>query len=358
MLPQLVMGNRDMLSSPYSLVEINHILAITDSLLDCDEHQLLKLAHDPDIAVLFEDKCRHKLSQSSDLIELIKLVDTTLDELFTTRPFNRNHFLAHLFISYFQKGLVINTDSVSQVGAWHILHACVKELRSASRMTNEAIEGVFLGFIGQLIKNHYSEAAKAIHQLLYLGHKIAVSKKCGMGTANTARIIGSSLLQGLKLIGRIAPEDLAQEFNLMAKVTEVLLTHKLFTKPFDSENYAMWSLPKGPFLSIQAAILGELADPRARSLFTLYPSEMVSAQTRLANVSQSGSLVPSSSSSSSEVDEMTNQLSSFSLVTPRTLVAQFEMKRKKGEEDNEKKDDKVKDKKKRRATLSEGSKKK
>ncbi|MGE3318975.1 MAG: hypothetical protein AB7I18_06725 [Candidatus Berkiella sp.] len=360
-----------MLSGPYSLVEVNHILAITESLLDCDEKMLLKLPHDSEMAALFDEKCRDQLSQSCDLKALIKLADTTLVELFVTRPFNRNHLLAHLFTSYFQKGLVINTDSLSQVAAWHILHACVKELRSAPRMTNDAVEGVFLGFIGQLIKNHHGETAKAIHQLLYLGQKIAASKACGMGTTNTARIIGGTLLQGLKLIGRIAPEELAQEFNLMADVSEVLLTHKLFTRPFDPENYAKWSLSKGPFFSIQAAIVGQLGDPSARSLFTLYPEEMVGAQARLANVVQSGSLGPSASAATSskevrfssdsdqDVEAISTRMASFSLVSPRTLATQYEMKRNKGVEDNEKKGDKKEEgKKKRRATLSEGSKKK
>jgi len=361
-----------MLSGPYSLVEVNHILAIAESLLDCNEKLLLKLPHDAEIAALFDEKCRDKLSQFADLKELTKFVDTTLVELFIVRPFNRHHLLAHLFTSYFQKGAVINADSISVVSAWHMLHACVKELRSAPRMTNEAVEGVFLGFIGQLIKSQQIDAAKAIHQLLYIGQKIASSEACGMGITYTAKIIGGSLLQGLKLNGRIAPEDLAQEFNYFAKVGEVLLAHKLFTKPFSASDYAMWSLSKGPFYSIQAAVLGPLGDPNALSLFKLYPEEITSAQARLAQMTQSGSKAPTPSSSSSkevrfasledqDMDDVADKMRSFSIVSPRSLAIQFDSKRKERDEQKEKKEekeDKAESKKIRRATISDGSKKK
>ncbi len=112
-----------MLSGAYSLVEMNNILNVAHSLLNVDESQLLKLPHDAKVAEAFKDRMHRKLSSALlGMDELSDCATTTLDEHEReVRPFNRNHLLTYLFTHYYQKGEVLNEDSLSTINCWHIL---------------------------------------------------------------------------------------------------------------------------------------------------------------------------------------------------------------------------------------------
>ncbi len=329
-----------MLSGSYSLTEINNLLNVTQSLLNCDEFQLLKLPHDAKVAAAFDERMRVKLGFGiQDVEQLAKSVTTTFDDLERDiHSFNRHHLLAYLFTHYMQKGAMINLDSMSMVSCWHILHAGLKELKPMQTVTPDAVEGLFLGFIGQLVKVDNLQAAQALHNYLLLGRKIALSTACSMGVPYTAKMIGAALLEGLKLDKRLVSDDLAQEFSCMAKVTEVLLQLPLFDQPFDAQLYSQWGLSKGAFYSIKAKLLGPLGDPSAVSLMTLYPKEILSMQTKLAVMLKSGYPKKSlqskqvrfdeeSSAMQEEVDSLTQELSTFRLIPSDTLLVRYDPKR-------------------------------
>jgi|GEM_PF-4735939 len=327
-----------MLSGAYSLVEINNILNAARSLLNVDEYQLLKLSHDKKIAEAFDQRMHLKLS--SELLEAVELSDCTtamLDELERDIcPFNRNHLLTFLFTHYFQKGEVLNADSLSAINSWHILHAGLKKLSSSGPLASDAIEGLMLGFIGQLVKTGNLQTACAIHNYMHLGRKIALSKACGMGISNSAIVISSPLLEGLQLKERLMPEALAQEYGFMAKISEVLLSLVIFDEPFTPQAYTFWSLPKGSFYSNQAIILGAMSDPNALSVFKVNPDDVLTSQSKLAARLREGAYktpLQARVVRFADVDDdepllaVTEKMADFSLVSEAALLKQFNEKR-------------------------------
>lgn len=328
-----------MISGAYSLIEINNLLIVTQNLLNCDEPLLLKLPHDADVARAFDDRMRVKLKLTQDTELLTKAVTTAFDELERDiNPFNRHHLLSYLFTHYVQKGALINLDSLSTISCWHILHGCLKEIKRTQVVTPESFEGVFVGFIGQLVKIGNLEAACALHNYLQIGRKIARSKACGMGFTYTGKIMGAALLEGLKLDQRLVPDDFAQEFTLMGKLTETLLQLPLFDQPFMAQAYAQWGLSKGAFYSIQAKVLGPLGDPSAVSAVTLYPHEIVPIQSQLAVMLKSGSQKKSPEqkqvqfeakdpATQNDVDTLAHDLSRFNLITQDDLLVRYNSKR-------------------------------
>lgn len=321
-----------MLSGAYSLTEINNILNAACALLKVDEPQLLKLPHDAEVANAFDQQLSPKLKLPiDDATQLSKMVMDTFKVLeLEVRAFNHNHLLAYLFTSYFQKGQVINLDSLSAVNCWHILHVSLKELKSHPKLDAQALEGLWLGFIGQLVKTDNVSTARAIHNYLHLAQRIATSTACGMGVANTAKVIGSPLLEGLQLKGRLDQVALLQEYLFMAKVCEGLIP--LFTQPFTVDAYLPWSLPKGAFYSIQATLLGALSDPTTPSIYHCYSSDVLKVQTQLAaraRVKQVCFANQSELDDDDELETVVNDLSGFSLVSSETLLANFQSKRSK-----------------------------
>lgn len=324
-----------MQSGPYTLTEINNILSAATALLDVNELQLLKLPHDAQVAAAFDEQLSQKLKcRIDDTAQLHKIVMDTLNALDDIWSFNRNHLLAYLFTSYFQKGQVINLDSLSAVNCWHILHVSLKELKNFSKLDAQTIEGLWLGFIGQLVKTENAYTACAIHNYLHLARRIAMSSACGMGVANTAKVIGAPLLEGLQLKGRLDQNALVQEYIFMAKVCEVLLHLPQFSQPFNVDAYLPWSLPKGAFYSIQATLLGALCDPTTPSPYNHYSGDVLKAQALLAartSVKKVSFADESALDAQDDLESVMGNLSSFSLVSSDTLLANYQSKRSKPE---------------------------
>ena len=271
-----------------------------------------------------------------------------------------------------QKGALINTDSLSMINCWHILYASLKELKRTQAITNDAIEGLFLGFIGQCVKTDHRDVASALHNYLFLARKIALSKACGMGVPYTAKVIGAPLLEGLKLNQRL-DEDLAQEYIFMAKVSEALLQIPMFDQPFVAQEYAPWGLSKGAFYSIQATLLGPLGDPNAVSPIRIFPQDVLATQIQLAVMLRSGfhkklpqqkqvrfeqTFFPMEIEEEEAIAQLTTSMSSFSLVPSETLLKQFEQAKRSALKVPQDEEDPVSDtRKKRRATSTSSAKK-
>lgn len=321
-----------MLLGAYSLVQVNNILNITCELLDVNEALLLKLPHDAQVAEMFEQRLNQTLKlPTNDASQLNKTVADTFAALaLDIRPFNANHLLAYLFTNYFQKGELINLDSLSAVNCWHILHVSLKELKNNPKYDAQALEGLWLGFIGQLVKTNNIDSARAIHNYLHLAQRIANSAACGMGVANSAKVIGSPLLEGLQLKGRLDQAALVQEYVFMAKVSEILLGLSIFSQPFTVDAYASWSLPKGAFYSIQATILGALCDPSTPSPYYCYASDVLKTQTQQAartRVKQVRFANEKELDDKEAIEAVVSDFSTFSLVSSETLLSHFQSKR-------------------------------
>ncbi|MCS5712269.1 hypothetical protein [Candidatus Berkiella aquae] len=326
-------------SNFYSLTEVNNMLEVAKQLLDCNEPQLLRASHHAEVATAFIKFIQPELNNNKDGEE--KLIVAAITAFKTLQAekgdFNRNHMLAFLFTHYFQKGDLFDLDRVSVIISWHLFQAGLKELSSNKEMDPNAIEGIFLGFMGELQKANQFETLKAIHHYFHISYQIVAAKDNGMPLEHCAAILGPSLLEGLKLQDKILPGDVPAEWKMMSTICRCLLQLDLFKEPFTAEKYTLWSLPKSEFYKTREKALGQL---HVTPVATYEPNgaEILKKQTHVAKlIKGQAAIAATKKESAEEASEGTvtpsplergfGELQAALLDIPETVMLQFSEKK-------------------------------